>query len=85
MSAADPIWKVRGLLGASDLQQLAKAGWSLAGYGLRTADAYAVWGHGPDKVLQLLWIADPEEWPDAFPMVQPDPTPQLELGLQEAS
>lgn len=34
---------------------------------------------------EAMWIADPEEWPDAFPMLQPDPTPQLELGLQEAS
>lgn len=84
MSAADPAWKLRGLLGAADLEQLAKAGWSLAPHGMRTADAYAVWGHGPDQVLKLLWIADPEEWPDAFPTVQSDPTAQLELGLQEA-
>lgn len=75
------LWKYRNLLGLTDVRRMTGAGWRFCEGGVRTFDAWAVWAAEPEGDMKLVWLADPEIYPDAWPdeQLHQEQSPQLEL------
>ncbi len=76
-------YKMRNLLGRSEIRKLEAEGWCFSEHGTRLGDCYSVWSqHEETKELKIRFLADPETYPNAWPEdapAQPDSQPELAL------
>lgn len=74
-----------GYLGREEVLALQAEGWGFADGGTKVGHGYAVWAcrdHGkPGEKWKIFWLADPDEFPDAWAEAPPKTEPQLEMSL----
>lgn len=71
-----------GYLGRAEVRQLEADGWAFCDGGIQVAGGWMIWGKKGEE-WKLFCLADPDEYPDAWPTepAKAPPSGQLDLEL----